>query len=65
MRLGKFYGHKGDIWGSSGVLFYLPAKDATVVVNVNRMEQEDIDKNYADNVFFAVSRILYPKHVNW
>ncbi len=64
MQWGEFYGHKGDIFGSSSVMFYLPAKDATVIVNVSRMDK-DIVKNYSDNIFFAVTRVLFPDHVAW
>src|SRR5262249_52919796 len=35
-RLGAFYGHNGGIVGFSTTMFYLPEKDATIVVCVNR-----------------------------
>ncbi len=64
MQWGEFYGHKGDIFGFSSVIFYLPEKDASVIVNVNRLDK-DLVQNAADDVFFPVTKILFPEYVDW
>jgi len=45
-------------------MFYLPEKDATIVVNVNRLDK-DLVKNAADDVFFPITKILFPEYVAW
>ena len=40
-QLGPFCGHNGTIMGFSTEAWYLPAEDAVVVVNVNRLDADD------------------------
>ncbi|MGH7233742.1 MAG: serine hydrolase domain-containing protein [Nitrospiraceae bacterium] len=63
IRLGKFCGHDGTIFGFSSDLFYLPEKDATIVINVNRLDLDD--KSFSSPLFFALTKILFPEYVNW
>lgn len=62
-QIGRFYGHNGTIFGSSSEMFYLPEKDAVIVINVNRLDLDDHSKS-AD-LFFAISKLLFPEYVNW
>ena len=64
MQWGEFWGHKGDIFGFSSVMFYLPEKDASIIVSVNRLDK-DLVQNAADDVFFPVTKILFPEYVDW
>jgi D-alanyl-D-alanine carboxypeptidase len=62
-RFGRFYGHNGAIWGFSSDMFYLPEKDATIVISVNRNDEDE--RSHADGLFFALTKILFPAHVDW
>lgn len=67
LGLGREYGwlgHTGELPGFSSAMFYLPEKDATILVNVNRLDK-DLVQNAADDVFFPVMKILYPEYVAW
>lgn len=63
VQLGKFYGHNGTIFGFSSEMWYLPEKDAVIVVNVNRLDIDDQSKS-AD-IFFKVAKVLFPNDVEW
>jgi len=41
IKQGEFYGHNGTIFGFSTEMFYLPAEDAVIVINVNRLDLDD------------------------
>ena len=56
--LGPFCGHNGTIFGFSSEMWYLPAKDAVIVINVNRLDKDD--KSQSSGVFAAVARVLFP-----
>lgn len=62
-RFGRFYGHNGGIWGFSSEMFYLPERDATIVISVNRNDEDE--RSHADGLFFALTRILFPQLVDW
>ncbi len=63
MKFGGFYGHNGTISGFSSVMFYLPEKDATIIINVNRLDNDDVSKS--EEIFESVSKFLFPEYVNW
>jgi len=62
-RLGKFFGHNGTIMGFSSEMWYLPEKDAVVVINVNRLDKDDQSKS--TKLFFTISKIIFPTEVSW
>lgn len=62
-RFGRFWGHNGGIWGYSSEMFYLPEEDATFVICVNRNDADE--RSHADALFFSLSKVLFPKYVEW
>ena len=62
-RMGKFWGHNGTIMGFSSEMFYLPEKDAVIIINVNRLDEND--KSCSSELFAAITRIMFPDHVDW
>ena len=63
LKLGEFYGHTGTIFGFSTELFYLPAKDAVIIINVNRLDLDDHSKSGA--LFMLISKLIFPENVSW
>ena len=63
LLLGQFCGHNGTIFGFSSEAFYLPAKDAVIVINVNRLDLDD--QSQSSNLFFLLTQTLFPDEVNW
>ena len=63
VKLGKFWGHNGTIFGFSSEMWYLPEKDAVIVINVNRLDADDQSKSSA--LFLELSKIVFPEDVNW
>ena len=63
IRFGRFCGHNGTIFGYSSELWYLPEKDAVIVINVNRLDLDDQSKSL--DIFFYVTNILFPDLVDW
>ena len=63
MLLGEWCGHNGTIFGFSSEMFYLPQEEAVILVDVNRLDLDDQSKS--TNIFLGVSKILFPKHVDW
>ncbi len=63
LLLGQFCGHNGTIFGFSSEAFYLPAKDAVIVINVNRLDEDD--KSQSSDLFFRLTQLLFPNEVNW
>ncbi len=61
--LGPFCGHNGTIMGSSTDAWYLPAEDASVVVNVNRLDADD--RSFSTDIFLKVAKIVFPDRVDW
>ena len=61
--LGPLCGHNGTIFGFSTEMFYLPAKDAVIVINVNRLDEDDQSQSSA--LLVALTRILFPDRVPW
>jgi len=62
-KISKFCGHNGTIMGFSSEMWYLPEKDAVIVINVNRLDADD--QTQSSNLFFAIAKILFPEYVNW
>ncbi len=60
-KLGSFWGHNGTIFGFSSEMWYLPEKDAIVVINVNRLDQNDESKS--SKIFADISKILFPEYL--
>lgn len=55
---GEFCGHDGNIPEVSSTMWYLPEKDATIIVNVNRYDQ----KQSSGALSAAIIQILFPKY---
>lgn len=62
-QFGKFYGHNGAIFGFNSQMWHLPEKDAVIVINVNRMDADD--RSQSDDLFFQLTKLLFPQYVNW
>lgn len=60
---GKFCGHTGTIFGFSSDAFYLPDLDATIIINVNRLDLDD--HSYSTPLQLALTKIVFPEYVNW
>ncbi len=60
---GKFCGHTGTIFGFSTDMFYLPEKDAVLVVNVNRLDVDD--HSHSTPLSLMITKIVFPNDVNW
>ena len=63
LKIGEFYGHNGTIFGFSTEMYYLPAEDAVIVVNVNRLDLDDVSRS--GKIFAEVSRVVFPGYVSW
>jgi D-alanyl-D-alanine carboxypeptidase len=60
MRVGKFYGHPGLQPGFSSAMWYLPQKEATIIINVNR--EDEFDPPPSDALARAIVKILFPEY---
>jgi D-alanyl-D-alanine carboxypeptidase len=63
IKLGPFCGHNGTIFGFSSEMWYLPALKAVVVINVNRLDEDDVSRS--SPLFFKLSKVLFPDYVPW
>ncbi|GGO41355.1 serine hydrolase domain-containing protein [Deinococcus humi] len=63
LLFGPFCGHNGSIFGFSSEAFYLPARDAVIVINVSRLDHDD--KSHSSELFLRLSKALFPAEVNW
>lgn len=63
LKLGRFCGHNGTIFGFSSEMFYLPEQDALVIVSVNRLDLDD--HSQSTELFLLLTRELFPQDVNW
>ncbi len=61
--LGDWCGHNGTIFGFSSEMFYLPQEDAVIVVNVNRLDEDD--ESQSTDLFLKIAKTLFPDHVDW
>ena len=62
-KMGKFWGHNGTIMGFSSEMFYLPEKDAVIIINVNRLDEDD--KSWTSELFAVLTKMMFPDHVDW
>ena len=60
MRIGKFCGHVGLQPGFSSAMWYLPQKEATIVINVNREDEFSLPPS--DALTGAIVKTLFPKY---
>jgi len=58
-QLGPFCGHNGTIMGFSTEAWYLPAEDAVVVVNVSRLDADDV--SMSGDLFGKLAKALFPE----
>jgi D-alanyl-D-alanine carboxypeptidase len=61
-KVGEFCGHGGRQPGFSSAMWYLPERDATIVVNVNR-EDPNSSSAPSEALTEAIANILFPKYV--
>ncbi len=62
-KFGQFVGQNGTIYGFSSEMFDLPALQATVVINVNRLDFSNVSQSTP--LFLALSKIAFPRYVSW
>lgn len=62
-KVGSFCGHPGILPGFNSQMWYLPEKDATIIVNVNRFDPSAPPP--AAVLFETITKILFPKYVEW
>ena len=62
-QLGRFCGHNGTIFGFSSEMWYLPERDAVIVVNVNRLDKDD--HSQSSELFLKIAKALFPDLVDW
>ena len=60
-KVGEFCGHGGRQPGFSSEMWYLPHRDATIIVNVNR-EDELVPQRPSTFVLEDIIEILFPKY---
>lgn len=63
VKFGRFCGHNGTAPGFSSEMFYLPEKDAVIVVNVNRLDFDDHSKSI--ELLLLLTKQLFPQYTNW
>jgi D-alanyl-D-alanine carboxypeptidase len=63
IKLGPFCGHNGTIFGFSSEMWYLPALQAVMVINVNRLDEND--ESRSGPLFYKLSKALFPDYVPW
>ncbi len=63
LDLGGFWGHNGTIFGFSSEMFYYPPKDAVIIININRLDEDDI--SMSTNFFLKLAPILFPGSAPW
>lgn len=61
MKVSQFCGHSGDVPGFSSEMWYLPQKDATIILNVNR--KDEFSPSPSGALTEAIAKILFPKYV--
>jgi D-alanyl-D-alanine carboxypeptidase len=61
-KIGEFCGHWGRQPGFVSAMWYLPERDATIVVNVNR-EDQCSPSAPSEALTGAIANILFPKYV--
>ena len=59
-KVGSFCGHPGWMPGFTAQMWYLPEKDATIIVSVNRGEESSPPS--AEDLAATIIKILFPKY---
>ena len=59
----RFCGHNGTIMGFSTEMFYLPRTGATIVINTNRLDEDDASTS--SGLFVKLAKLLFPDDVDW
>jgi D-alanyl-D-alanine carboxypeptidase len=59
VKMGSFCGHGGDLPGFNSAMWYLPHRDATIVININRTNPTG--EPLADILARIIIEILFPK----
>jgi D-alanyl-D-alanine carboxypeptidase len=62
IKTGGFCGHDGDIFGFNSQMLYLPQRDATIVVSVNKTDPYAVDPP-ANAIARDIVAIVLPEHV--
>jgi D-alanyl-D-alanine carboxypeptidase len=60
MKMGPFCGHVGALPGFNSAMWYLPQKDATIVVNVSRLHLSG--EPAAELLALNIMKIVFPKY---
>jgi D-alanyl-D-alanine carboxypeptidase len=63
VKMGSFCGHGGSVFGFNSAMWYLPQRDATIVVSVNGTNP--YDEILADALARTIIEILFPKYASW
>ena len=63
LNFGSFWGHNGTIFGFSSEMWYLPEEDAIIIIDVNRLDEDDLSQSM--NAFLMASKTLFPEYVDW
>ena len=63
VKVGSFCGHPGNLPGFSSEMWYLPQKDAIIVINANRVDPNTTPP--AHILARTIIEILFPKHASW
>ncbi len=61
LDIGGFWGHNGTIFGFSSEMFYMPLKNAVIIINVNRLDKDD--KSHSAGLLFKLIEYLFPDYV--
>jgi D-alanyl-D-alanine carboxypeptidase len=60
-RIGEYIGYSGGIPGYSCAMFYLPSRDTTIIVMLNKFPDDDA----ANLIFKSLAKIILPDSVSW
>lgn len=63
VKMGSFCGHGGSLFGFNSAMWYLPQRDATIVISVNRTNPGG--EPLADALARDIAKILAPKYTSW
>ena len=63
VKMGRFCGHVGELPGFNSAMWYLPHRDATIVIIVNRTNPTG--EPLADILAKTNMKILLPKDTSW
>jgi D-alanyl-D-alanine carboxypeptidase len=61
VKMGPFCGHGGEVFGFNSAMWYLPQRDATIVISINRTGPF----LPAETLARTIMKILFPKHASW